>query len=107
MWFLTDQGALVDVPKPGAGDRSMALTGCRLTAPDRVLVSFRVGNADELSLDVFDVQGRLWARANVHPAAAGVGETSLQLPRALASGVYLVGLRQGDRSAARKFVVMR
>jgi hypothetical protein len=119
VWFLADQAvgpvtarAAVAAPEKRAAESTVMepvldLSACRMVDPDRIELEYRLPAAGEVTIDVLDVQGRRLAHSLARVTGPGSGAASVQLSRAPASGLYLVRLRQGERTAYRKLLVIR
>jgi hypothetical protein len=75
-------------------------------AHDDLFVSFSLPTAGPVYLDLVDLSGRIVARPHVD-ARRGSHVINLRVGRAVAPGIYLVRLTQGERSVTRKACVVR
>ncbi len=117
VWFLSDLGAapvaataattLASEEPRVSAEFGMALSSCRLVGPDRVAIAYTLPGSGELTIDVLDIQGRRLGRTVARVANAGGHEAVVQLMAPPAPGLYMVAVRQGEKSASRKFVVVR
>lgn len=105
--------ALLDAPTlsaPGPGPLAPGLLSLAPCTPnpatDASTLSFRLGTAGPVTLEVFDVAGQRVARLADGPLPAGEHRVAFDT-RALPAGLYFVRLAAGDRTAWRKFTRLR
>ena len=100
---LTSGATWVDIPRSLA----FALRGARPN-PSRgaLTVSFQLAVDGEVQLELLDIAGR---RAHEYKARLAAGEHALPFARAgeIRPGMYLLRLRQGDRTATTRVIVTR
>lgn len=95
----------VDVPRAPA----FALGGLRPNPAtgERLVVSFSLPSRASAVIELLDLAGRLVQRREVGSEDAGWRVLDLGSSARVAPGVYVIRLRQGDLSLARKAVVVR
>lgn len=94
----------LDVPR--ADGPRLALAGARPhPARGAAVLVFTLPRAGDATLEVFDVAGRVVAREPLRAAAAGQHAHAVSRERALAPGLYLARLTQGEQHATARFVV--
>ena len=71
------------------------------------VVAFSLPVAGPATLEVYDVQGRIVVRREVGSLGVGLHRVKLDARGALPAGVYSLRLRQGERQAITRAVVMR
>jgi hypothetical protein len=108
----TDTGPVVDrgVASPGAGAAPVfALMGATpnpCQASD-LAIRFSLPSDEPSTLELIDVAGRVVARREVGALGAGEHRVGFAAETVPASGVYWARLRQGDRRAMARLVIVR
>ena len=111
-----DMGALEFCPDPAVADEPLVDLGLRLSiqpnpSPAAVAVSFRLGEAQPVSISVFDLGGRLVSRRPVLGGRAGaqmIRWDGRDLGgRPLPSGSYIVRLTTSDRVESASLLLLR
>jgi hypothetical protein len=106
-------GRVVRVTRPpgGAGvpgDHGLVLRGARPNpARHGLFVEFALTSDEPAELSVYDLTGRRVLQRELIGLGAGAHVHDLGAGSDLAAGVYLIRLRQGDRTASRKAVVLQ
>jgi Secretion system C-terminal sorting domain len=97
---------LTSVPVPTPRAPALSLDGLRPNPTDRdLVVSFSLPSTEPATVELIDLSGRIVVRHN-SDAKPGSHLVNLQDVRALAPGIYLVRLTQGDRTVTRKACVV-
>jgi photosystem II stability/assembly factor-like uncharacterized protein len=76
-------------------------------ARDRAVLRFAAKSGGPVSLDVYDVRGRLVSRVAALDRGDGIIRAASWLPGEVPSGVYFAVLTAGDESRTRKIVVAK
>jgi hypothetical protein len=105
-------GRVVRVTRPPGGhgvpgDHGLVLRGARPNpARHGLFVEFALTSREPAELSVHDLTGRLVLRRELVGLGIGAHVHDLGAGSGLAPGVYLIRLRQGDRTASAKAVVL-
>lgn len=101
--FQMDMTAVETAPARGA----LAVRAVPSTAWDSPEVEIALPSAKPARIELFDVSGRRILAQRVGSTGVGEHRVALRPARRLASGVYLVRLVQGSRSASAKLILAR
>ena len=98
----------VTLDAPGGSSTALALASVRPNPVARgpLVVSFVLADDSPATLELFDVNGRCIERRDVGALGAGSHELALGASERLQAGVYLMRLRQGERSRVQRVVVL-
>jgi hypothetical protein len=88
------RGLMLDAPSPNP-------------VRDRTLLRYAARGQGQVSLAVYDVQGRLVNELASFPTGDGIVRTTPWFPDGVPSGVYFAVLRSEAGTATRKIVVTR
>ena len=72
----------------------------------RMSVSFRLPSIAPATIDLIDVNGRLWMTREVNTSASGVQSIELEVNGQLREGLYFVRLTQGARVATSRVTIL-
>ena len=96
-----------DVAVPGSSLNLMLDAPSPNPVRDRAWLRFAAKHEGAVTLDVYDVQGRLVDRVVELPRGDGVVRVAPWLAADVASGTYFVVLRAGAERQSRKMTVLR